>query len=65
MPAWLALILVLVVLGVALYLLKRFVPMDPIIAAVVNVIVVLLMIWLLLALVGLVPPPPGLPRVVW
>ena len=43
-----SLIVVLVVLGVVLYLINQFVPMDPKIKTVLNVVVVLVLcLWLL------------------
>lgn len=48
-----SLIIVLVVIGVVLYLVNNFIPMDPKIKTILNVVVVLLVaLWLLRMLVG-------------
>jgi hypothetical protein len=47
----LTVVLVLVIVGVVLYLINRFVPMDPKIKTILNwVVVIFLIIWLLNAL---------------
>lgn len=52
-----ALILTLVVLGVALWLIKTYIPMDPAISTLITVLVVLVVVLYLLRVVGLVDIP--------
>jgi hypothetical protein len=58
------LILVFVVIGLALYLVNRFIPMDPAVKTVMNVaIIIILVIWLLeLFLPGIATVPIGARR---
>lgn len=58
------LILVFVVIGLALYLVNRFIPMDPAVKTVMNVaIIIILVIWLLeLFLPGIATVPIGTRR---
>ncbi len=55
------LILVLVIIGVALYLIEAFVPMDPAIKVVIRVIVIVVLVLYLLRAFGIADFP--LPRV--
>jgi hypothetical protein len=51
-------IVVLVIVGFALYLLKAFVPMDPAVKSVLTaVVVILLILWLLQMFVGTITIP--------
>lgn len=54
------LLLVLIVVGVALYLVETYIPMSPPIRTVIRVIVVIVLILWLLQLVGIVGP--SIPR---
>ena len=54
------LLIVLVIIGVCLYLVETFIPMDPAIKTVIRVIVVLLLVLYLLRAFGVVDLP--LPR---
>ena len=54
-------LLPLVVLGFALFLIERFIPMDPVIVIVIRVIVVILVVLYLARLFGVADIP--LPRV--
>jgi len=54
------LIIVLVIIGVCLYLIENFVPMDPTIKTVIRVVVVLCVVLYLLSAFGIVDVP--LPR---
>ena len=54
------LIIVLVIIGVCLYLIENFVPMDPTIKTVIRVVVVLCVVLYLLQAFGIVDVP--LPR---
>jgi len=51
-------VVILVIVGVALYLLNQYVPMAPPIKTVINVIVILFVIIWLLNMVGLFSIPP-------
>ncbi len=54
-----SLLIVLVILGVALYLIETYVPMSPPIKTVIRVVVVLIIVvWLLRVLLG----PVAFPR---
>ena len=54
----LELIVVIVVIGVVLYLVKQYVPMDPPIKTLLTVVVVLIVIlWLVRTFVGDIPLP--------
>jgi hypothetical protein len=53
-----SLILVLVIVGVVLYLLETYIPMDPAIKTVIRVVVVLVLcLWLIQTFVGDIPLP--------
>lgn len=53
-----SLILVLVVVGVVLYLIETYIPLDPAIKVVIRVVVVVaLILWLLSVFVGDIPLP--------
>jgi uncharacterized membrane-anchored protein len=52
------LLLVLVIVGVVLYLVKTYIPMDPAVRTVLTVVVVLVLcLWLLQLVVGDIPLP--------
>jgi hypothetical protein len=51
------LILVLVVIGVCLYLIESFIPMDPAIKTVIRVLVVLCLVLYLLRVFGILDFP--------
>jgi hypothetical protein len=55
------LVLVLVIVGVCLYLIENYVPMDPVIKTVIRVIVVVCVVLYLLKAFGVVDVP--IPRV--
>ena len=55
--AMIALILTLVVLGLILYLIKAYIPMDPIISTLITVVIVLCVIVYLLRMVGVMDLP--------
>jgi hypothetical protein len=47
------LIVVLVVVGVALYLINNYVPMDPKVRSILNIaVVIFVLIWLLVSFLG-------------
>ena len=46
---------VLVVLGVALYLVENYVPMAPPFRIVIRVVVIVYLVWYLLSLIGAAP----------
>jgi hypothetical protein len=50
-------IFLLVILGVALYLIETYIPMSPPIKIVIRVLVVLLLVYLLLGMLGYVKMP--------
>lgn len=55
------LILVLVIIGVALYLIETYVPLDPVIKTIIRVVVVIcIVLWLLQAFGVLNVPVPRL-----
>lgn len=56
-----ALIIVLVIIGVALYLVERYVPMDPVIKTIIRVVVILAVALYLLSAFGILDMP--VPRV--
>jgi len=45
----------LVILGVALYLIEQYVPMAPPLKVVLRVVVILVVVYYLLALAGMIP----------
>ena len=51
------LILVLVIVGVCLYLVENFIPMDPVIKTVIRVIVVICLVLYLLSAFNVVDVP--------
>jgi hypothetical protein len=53
LSALISLIVVLVIVGLALYLIDQFVPMDPVIKIVLRVIVVLALVLYLLQAFGI------------
>lgn len=55
-----SLILFLVILGLCLYLVKKYIPMDPTISTIITVVVVLCIVWWLLNIFGIqdIPLPP-------
>lgn len=58
----LSLILVLIVFGVALYLIQ-LIPMDPVVKRVIEILAVLVMVlYVIQALFGVLPLPVRLPR---
>jgi hypothetical protein len=48
-------VIVLAIVGVALYLLFAYVPMEPIIKTAIQIIVVLFVVLWILSLIGIVP----------
>jgi hypothetical protein len=51
-----SLVLVLVVIGVVLYLIETFIPMDPTIKVIIRVVIVIAVcLWLLQLFVGDIP----------
>jgi hypothetical protein len=47
------LIVVLVVVGIALYLINNYIPMDPKIRSILNIaVVIFVLIWLLISFLG-------------
>ena len=53
-----SLIIILVVVGLALYLINTFIPMDPKIKQILNVVVIIvLVVWLISLFIGYVPNP--------
>jgi hypothetical protein len=55
------LVLVLIVIGVALYLVETYIPMSPPIKVVIRVVVVLVLVLWLLQIFGVVGP--SIPRI--
>lgn len=49
-------IVVLVVVGLVLWLINRFIPMASSIRTILNLLVVIVVIWWLLSIFGIVPP---------
>lgn len=53
-----SLIIILVVVGLVLYIINTFIPMQPQVKQILNVVVIIvLVIWLLSLFVGSVPNP--------
>lgn len=52
-------IFVLVIVGVCLYLIEAFIPMDNMIRILIRLIVVIAVIWWLLTLAGIMKKLPG------
>lgn len=55
----LTIIITLVIVGVALHLINRYIPMAPPIKSILNILVIALIIWWILSLFGVVPPIYG------
>jgi hypothetical protein len=48
MPAIVSIVIVLIVVGVALYLINKYIPMDQAIKTIINVVVIIVvLLWLL------------------
>ncbi len=54
------LVVALVVLGVGLWLINNYIPMDSTIKKILNVVVVIVVVLWLLSAFGLLGPPSGL-----
>ena len=50
-----SLVVVLIVVGVLLYLVNTYIPMDPKIKTIINIVVVIVVCLWLLSLVGVLP----------
>jgi len=57
------LILFLVIIGVVLWLIETYLPLDPVIKIIIRVILVLVIIFWLLQMFGITGP--SLPRLKW
>ena len=56
------LVLILVVIGVVLWLMNKYIPMEPIIKRIINIVVVIVVICWLLRVFGLFPASIPIPR---
>lgn len=53
-----SLIIILVVIGLALYLINTYIPMDGKVKSILNaVVIIVLVVWLLSLFIGYVPNP--------